>query len=243
MCRLIFLLLFPFFSGALSCEGALEKPVLVFDYGGVLSTVDKEGVKAFIQEKLGISREETHLLMQALRKERKKSKDEGVAWKKAARSRGLILPDNWVSDLDERILASVQRRPHMMELVEDLKERGFQVALLSNISKREAEYVRRLGFYEPFHPVLLSCQTGVSKPHPHAFKLLLKCLKVPANQVIFIDDQEQNIQAAQLLGIDGIQFVSYEQLKESLVLRLRPIHKQPEASGFRLSQSHAIRRS
>ena len=83
-------------------------------------------------------------------------------------------------------------------------------------------YVRRLGFYEPFHPVLLSCQTGVSKPHPHAFKLLLKCLKVPANQVIFIDDQEQNIQAAQLLGIDGIQCVSYEQLKESLVLRLRP---------------------
>ncbi|OGN62603.1 MAG: hypothetical protein A3E26_04805 [Chlamydiae bacterium RIFCSPHIGHO2_12_FULL_49_32] len=193
------------------------KPVLVFDYGGVLSTVDKREVSAFVQKRLSLSEEEALSLLREVKKKKRRSEER--AWKEASKKRGLTLPEKWMEDVDERILSSVHRRPHMMELVRALKKEGYRVALLSNISKREARYVKKLGYYEPFDPVLLSCEIKAAKPHRRAFKILLQNLKVSPQEVILIDDQEQNIRAARLLGIDGIPFHSYEQLREALLQR------------------------
>ena len=203
------------------------KPVIVFDYGGVLATGDKEEFRSFVSERLSISIEEVRPFLRQVSKITKKTKDASLAWKEVAGARGVVLPDNWMELWEKSQLASYQERPHMMELVRALKRDGYTVAMLSNISQREAALIRKLGYYDPFDPLLLSYEIGVSKPKLQAFRILLSCLRVLSKQVIFIDDQEQNIVAARSLGIDGIQFYSYTQLVDALQKRNISFLKTP----------------
>lgn len=76
-----------------------------------------------------------------------------------------------------------------------------------------------MGYYDLFHPVLLSCEIGVQKPNPEAFIILLNILQVMPSDVIFIDDRAQNVEAAKDLGIDSIQFFNANQLKDDLEKR------------------------
>lgn len=210
--KLLILILFPVFL--FGKENV--KPAIVFDYGGVLATEHKEEYHAFIAKHFSIPLTEAPLLLKQVRKWRKKTQDDARAWELVAKERGVTLPAEWLRQCEEKMLDSIHERPHMMELVRTLKNSGYRVAMLSNISRRAACLVRKLGYYDPFDPVLLSCEIGVSKPKIHSFRILLNRLKRPGNQVIFIDDQEQNIQAATSLHIDAILFTSYPQLLTSL---------------------------
>lgn len=93
---------------------------------------------------------------------------------------------------------------------------GYQTGMLSDVTQYQAEVIRKMGYYDLFHPVLLSYEIGVKKPNPEAFKILLETLQKPASHVLFIDDRQENIESAKSLGIDSIQFISPEQLKKEL---------------------------
>ena len=154
-----------------------------------------------------------------MRKWRRKTRNEALAWELIAKERGVLLPKDWTRLCEAQQLSCIHERPKMMDLVHTLKEAGYQVAMLSNISRREACLVRKLGYYDSFDPVLLSCEIGVSKPKPKAFEILRRRLKKSGKQIIFIDDKAQNIKAAANVGIDGIQFISYDQLILDLTKR------------------------
>lgn len=63
---------------------------------------------------------------------------------------------------------------------------------------------------------LLSYEIGVRKPHPQAYEILLQQLSLPPEQILFIDDQNVNVQAAEKLGIQSIHFIHPEKLEEEL---------------------------
>lgn len=214
---LLFLLPVFFFKPLLGKEKAKGgQPVIVFDYGGVLATADKGELQSFIAQTFAVPLKEVAPLLKQMRHVRKKIGDEALAWEAVAKERGVVLQKDWMARYQQQKLASIHERPHMMELVRTLKEGGYQVAMLSNVSKREACLVQRLGYYAPFNPVLLSCEIGAEKPNPQAFRILLKRLNKRGREVLFIDDQEQNIRAASKFRIDAILFISYEQLVEEL---------------------------
>ncbi len=60
---------------------------------------------------------------------------------------------------------------------------------------------------------------GLEKPDPKAYQLLLEKVELPANEVVFIDDLEENVEAAKKLGIDAIVFKSAEQVRHELAKR------------------------
>ena len=214
---LLFLLPVFLFNSVFGKES--RKPVIVFDYGGVLATAEKEEFHAFVANAFSIKPQEVRDLLKQVRKVRKKVKDGDLAWETVAKEHGVVLQKNWSERCEEQLLARVHERPKMMDLVRTLKQGGYQVAMLSNVSRREAKLVKKLGYYDPFHPVILSCEIGVSKPKLQSFMILLRRLKRKGKEVVFIDDQEQNIEAASKLGINGIQFISYDQLIEAFKVR------------------------
>lgn len=220
--RYLLLFLFPafLFNSAFGKES--RKPVIVFDYGGVLAVAHKEEFHAFVAKAFSIRPQAVRDLLKEVRKVSKETNDDALAWERVAKERGVVLHENWVARCEEQMLACVHERPKMLDLINSLKREGYQVAMLSNISRREAKLVKKLGYYEPFHPVLLSCEIGISKPKIQSFRILLKRLKRKGKEVVFIDDQEQNIKAASKLGIDGIQFISYDQLIEAFKRRNIP---------------------
>lgn len=67
-----------------------------------------------------------------------------------------------------------------------------------------------------FDVIIISSEVGFVKPSAEIFQLALAKLDVPAEEAVFIDDNEQHTQAAEKLGIKSIQFHSAAQLSKEL---------------------------
>lgn len=193
--------------------------VIVFDFGNVIAKTDYTNVIDFIVNTLEISNKEAEALLKKWYKSNLKKGERLQFWLNYAAYTGKTLPSNWQDQFITRCTQAVHLIPGMLELVEELKENGYQTAMLSNTTPFHAEIIGRLGYYDLFCPVLLSYQIGVSKPHRKAYEILLRTLKCPASECIFIDDKEENVQAARKLGIDSIQFFTAEELREELLNR------------------------
>jgi putative hydrolase of the HAD superfamily len=192
---------------------------IVFDFGSVIARTDKQAVVKFISHSLHISQEEAVDAIQQLKRYTLQEKEEQDFWIDYANAKSMILPDQWVEKLNEARFYALIETPGMVNLVKDLQKQGYPTALLSNVRESQAAVKRRLGYYHLFDPVLLSYEIGFKKPHPEAYQILLKRLNLPPQNVLFIDNQPRNVEAAKLLGLDGIVFVSREQLIEELKIR------------------------
>ena len=107
--------------------------------------------------------------------------------------------------------------PGMEELVKKLKANGLRVFGLSNWSVETFALVR------PVYPVLdlmedmvISGVEKVMKPDHRIFELALDRFGIKAEETVFIDDNPNNVKAANELGIHGILFHSREQLEKEL---------------------------
>lgn len=107
----------------------------------------------------------------------------------------------------------------MFSLVEELREHQILVGLLSNVSLDQAMLLDACGYYEPFDPCLLSCEIGMRKPDRRIYEYLLEELRLPAENVVFIDDRLDNVWVAQQVGIDAILFKSASQIRNELFTR------------------------
>ena len=104
----------------------------------------------------------------------------------------------------------------MYEIVRKLKDSGVKVGLFTNIEKRYAKVAQQFGLFELFDPCILTCNLGIRKPHLKAYEELLKAVDQPASEIIFVDDNHENIEAARKMGLDAIQFESSRQIQGEL---------------------------
>lgn len=103
------------------------------------------------------------------------------------------------------------------EIIEKLKKAGYTLALLSNHGKEWAQYCeRKYSYHKLFKHIVYSFQAGITKPNKEIFLLILKKLQVKPQECLYIDDYEDNILAAESLGMKAIQFISSADLKKRL---------------------------
>ncbi|NIO48054.1 MAG: HAD-IA family hydrolase [Candidatus Aminicenantes bacterium] len=94
--------------------------------------------------------------------------------------------------------------PPVLQIMKRLK-RNYRLVLLSNTD------IMRYGFIKKkfpeiliFDEYVLSFEVGFMKPHPQIFRKALERAGFPAKECVFIDDREENIEAAEKLGINAI---------------------------------------
>jgi putative hydrolase of the HAD superfamily len=193
---------------------------VVFDFGGVLTgEPNREAIVTFINQSFHFSMEEFEKVNQEKRLAIKQGKTDEEFWIGYAKDKGIILPPDWATSFRSVMKDAIGVNPEMYVLVDQLKSNQVPVALLSNIDDRLAKIIKDCGLYKPFEPCLLSCEIGIEKPDPKAYELLLKILELPAQDVIFIDDKSENVEAAKQMGIDGIVFESSQQIRDELSKR------------------------
>lgn len=103
--------------------------------------------------------------------------------------------------------------------IKELKERGYKVYLLSNYGKTSFEAAKahgRLSFLPLVDGAVISYAVQIVKPEPGIYHALLEKYNLKAEESVFLDDREDNIKAAQMLGFHGIVVNGYEQAKEDL---------------------------
>lgn len=101
--------------------------------------------------------------------------------------------------------------------LKQLKERGYRIYLLSNYGNYTYHLqMVNFTFREHVDGELISYQVGVTKPDPRIYQLLLERFSINANEAVFIDDNQRNVEAAIDAGMHGIIFESYEQANDEL---------------------------
>lgn len=106
----------------------------------------------------------------------------------------------------------------MIALAEELKGKGVQLFLLSNIFVRKSSYFKkRFGFIKFFNKLYFSSDTGFIKPDPRAFELVLKENNLKPEDCVFFDDSEANVAAAQALGIEAYVFVGADAARQAIL--------------------------
>ena len=93
-----------------------------------------------------------------------------------------------------------------MELAKKLKERGFNLYVLSNIAKATFEYFSKT--YELFSLVdgkVISADVGVKKPDKTIFDILFEKYNLNPEECLLIDDDNTNwtFETANSFGIKG----------------------------------------
>ena len=102
------------------------------------------------------------------------------------------------------------------QFFDELKGR-YQLLALSNTNEMHFEYLCRTHpLVSHFHDYVLSYQVGHLKPEPAIYETALSKAGKSPKEVLFIDDRMENIEGAELLGIQGILFVDEGLLKETL---------------------------
>ena len=105
------------------------------------------------------------------------------------------------------------------ELVRDLKEAGYRLYVLSNMSREFIDYLRRFPVYGLFDGEVVSCEELCVKPEPRIYEILLDRYGLLPSETLFIDDRPANIDTARQLGIGGFLFDAHDPASSCATLR------------------------
>ena len=95
----------------------------------------------------------------------------------------------------------------------------YSIWLLSNTNPKhiQDEIEKRYLFPSLVNGAVYSFDVGVRKPEKEIYEIAMQRADANPQECLFIDDLLENIQAAKQIGIEGIHFISSEQLKQELV--------------------------
>ncbi len=130
----------------------------------------------------------------------------------ARASSALSLSINQVSELMALAKKSLSAKPEMVKLLQLAHNTGLKTYCLSNLSHEWFYYLtQRHEFFKLFDGKVISAQEKMGKPNPIIYTRLIERYNINVNNTLFVDDREDNIQAAKKLGIKGIVFQHTEE--------------------------------
>jgi 2-haloacid dehalogenase len=192
--------------------------IVVFDFGGVLLDWnpryvyrqlfhgDKAAMEAFLAEVCTPAWHDKH--------------DEGVGFAEnaapliARHQDKAALIEAWGQRFDEMFAGVFQ---DTVDILAALRAQRTPLYALSNFPAEpflRAE--KRYDFLGWFDGRVISGQEKVIKPNPRIYQILMDRYAIDPQKAVFIDDNPNNIAAAERLGFTGIRFTSPEALRQEL---------------------------
>jgi len=92
-----------------------------------------------------------------------------------------------------------------------LKKKGYKIGILSTQFHLSKDVLIPKKYYKNFDALEISCDDKLRKPDKKAFKLILKRLKINPKESIFVDDKQENLDAAKNLGMETAIFKNNNQ--------------------------------
>jgi putative hydrolase of the HAD superfamily len=192
---------------------------LVLDFGGVISKTLFEthhltemalGLAAFTLNWLGPFAPETDPLWASMQHGEISERD---YWLIRSRDDGRLVGEDW-RDMETFVRrargadpASVIR-PEAERAIRIAGDAGFKLAILSNELDLfyGAGFRRKLPLLDRFQAIVDATHTGILKPDPRAYQIVLDQLSLDAGCCVFVDDQQRNIAGAQACGFQTVHF-------------------------------------
>ena len=107
-----------------------------------------------------------------------------------------------------RLLEDLSPAYSMLRVVDDARAAGVRTAVLSNsLGRSPHDPYGPFNLEDRFDVVVLSDEVGLRKPDPRIFELTAERLGVSAADCVFVDDTEENLPPAQVLGMGVLHAV------------------------------------
>lgn len=99
-------------------------------------------------------------------------------------------------------------RPQTSQLITHIQAAGYQTGLLTNdlSAFHGPEWAAAISVLGEFEPLVDLSSTGTLKPDPRAYQAALTAMDVPADTVVFLDDQRRNVAGARAVGMHAVHF-------------------------------------
>ena len=118
--------------------------------------------------------------------------------------------------LFEFVPRALQPKPETIALLEQVRGNGHDVYCLSNRPLFAIEYIKRHPFWRLFAGAVVSSRCGLVKPEPGIFLHLLATYSLAPEQTFFVDDVQNNVDAARRLGMRGVVYRDAAQCRAAL---------------------------
>ncbi|WP_282122348.1 HAD family hydrolase [Algibacter mikhailovii] len=192
---------------------------IIFDLGGVLIDWNPEYI--FLDVFEGNRKKMQWFFDNICTSDWNENQDAGHPLAKATEERMALFPEykkeiemfygRWVEMLGGAITGTVS----ILKALIDSK--NYKVVALTNWSAETFPIAQeKFEFLQWFEGIIVSGEEKTRKPFDDIYNLTLERFQIKAENAIFIDDNLRNIEAANALGIHGIQFKSPADLKQQL---------------------------
>jgi putative hydrolase of the HAD superfamily len=112
---------------------------------------------------------------------------------------------------------SLLEKPETVKLVRALQQRGLDIYCLSNMPSPMYEHLRRRHtFWDVFRGVVISGEVQLMKPEPEIYLHLLERFGLRAQECVFVDDMQANVDGAKSVGLHAIRFHNATQCQQEL---------------------------
>ena len=107
--------------------------------------------------------------------------------------------------------------PGTAEIMRELKALGVRLFALSNWSAETFPLVRdKFGELALFEEIFLSGEHKIAKPDERFYRAALQRIDLPAENLVFVDDNPRNVRASETLGLRALLFIGAGQLRDDL---------------------------
>ncbi|MDR1931051.1 MAG: HAD family phosphatase [Treponema sp.] len=192
---------------------------IAFDYGGVISLPMRQEDMEDLAALAGIDA----ALMERIYWDNRPSYDQGLVdgeeyFRNGLAAVGVFLDDALIGALVDRDVESWSRvNPGTEQLLGDLKAAGMKIGVLSNMVRGFLDRKKNaLPVFSIPDAVIFSCEVGAVKPEERIYRMLLEQLGCRAEELVFFDDVELNVEAARALGIEGLVWKDVNHAREEL---------------------------
>ena len=108
--------------------------------------------------------------------------------------------------------------PGTVDVLRELHARGTRLLVLSNMpSETWAPLTAMFEWFDLFEGAVVSGDEKVVKPDPAIYRILIDRFGIDVADTAFVDDRQENVDAASALGLTGILFTDADSLRTRLL--------------------------
>jgi putative hydrolase of the HAD superfamily len=195
---------------------------VLFDYGQVLSLPPNPVTWARLRSITGLDEDRFHEAYWHFRHDYDRAVLTGPAyWHAVAARTGITLDDAQLAALfaaDVDVWTDLNLP--MVEWAARLQHAGVRTGILSNIGDCIAEgIIAKLAWLGAFYHCTWSHALFMAKPEPEIFLKTAEALGTSPLNILFLDDREDNIEAAKALGFQTLHFTTYAAFEREMLDR------------------------
>ncbi len=212
-----------FLSSAYSAQVKVES--VVFDFGGVLCNYQRKEATEYLSNTLNVEPSQVREGFAAYRSKHGSSFSEENLWKVMGDVLKVKLPIEMAKMFRDFLAERMDIHPEMKALVKDLKSKGYGVYMLSNQNFIHYRVLKEKAIFDLFDDSVVSHIVKVSKPDEKIYSIFIDQTKQDPSKCLFIDDKQENLDAAKKLGFQTLLFdihkTTIDSFKESLNILLK----------------------